>query len=609
MPDNRYRDAMDKVRTRADFEARTFARLEKEFHMEELRKPQKRRPLRIAGYAAAALACALAVVLIVPNVIPRWTAMRAQIPAELADTPSRKDAAGGAQETGAPVVEQLMDTDSEMSLDGSVSSTSLVADAVPAPASVVSATRMPEFNTDEYAFLRENGFLSTLTSPLSTFAADVDTASYANVRRMLLDGTLPPADAVRIEEMINYFHYDYPMPGEGEPFSVTTEIAPCPWNPDAKLLLVGLQAREIDASKRPACNLVFLIDVSGSMDGPDRPGLAQKAFLLLTEQLKPGDRVSIVTYAGSDSVVLTGATVEDRAKITQAIENLFAGGVTAGSEGIVTAYRIAREQFIDGGLNRVILATDGDLNVGVTSEGELTRLIEEEKKSGVFLSVMGFGSGNYKDNKLEALADHGDGNYSYIDSELEARKVLVEEMGASFFTVCKDAKFQIEFNPARVSSYRQIGYENRALNDQDFADDTKDGGEIGAGHRVTALYEIIEADGSAQGGALKYQTSETTGSSEYLTVSVRAKEPDGDVSKLYAYPVGGESVREKMSDNMAFAAAVAETGMLLRGSEHSGSASYQSATSLLENIPGLSADPYKDEFAYLVRQLARGRIG
>ncbi len=420
----------------------------------------------------------------------------------------------------------------------------------------VYATQMPEFNTDEYSYIRENGFQSVLTSPLSTFAADVDTASYSNLRRMLLDGALPPADAVRVEEMINYFHYDYPRPVEGEPFSVTTEIAPCPWNPKAKLLLVGLQAKEIDASARPACNLVFLIDVSGSMDSPDKLGLAQKAFLMLTEQLKPGDRVSIVTYAGSDSVVLTGATVEDRAKITQAIENLFAGGSTAGSEGIKTAYRIAREQFIEGGLNRVILATDGDLNVGVTSEGELTRLIEEEKKSGVFLSVMGFGSGNLKDNKLEALADHGDGNYSYIDSELEARKVLVEEMGrASSREQGRQAPDRVQPDGCAVPSDR---LENRALDDRDFADDKKDGGESGAGHRVTVLYDIIEADGSVEGGALKYQTSESTGSSEYLTVSVRAKKPDGDVSELYAYPVGDGSVRQTMSDNLAFASAVAQ---------------------------------------------------
>ena len=409
--------------------------------------------------------------------------------------------------------------------------------------------------------------------------------------------------------MINYFRYDYPKPLEGEPFSVTAEIAPCPWNPKAKLLLVGLQAKEIDESARPACNLVFLIDVSGSMEGPDRLGLAQKAFLLLTEQLREGDRISIVTYAGAESVVLEGAKGSDKARIMTAIENLTAGGSTAGSEGIRTAYRIAREHFIEGGNNRVILATDGDMNVGITSEGELTRLIEEEKKSGVFLSVMGFGSGNYKDNKLEALADHGNGNYSFIDSPMEARKVLVEEMGASFFTVCKDVKLQLEFNPEKVAQYRQIGYENRIMASQDFADDQKDGGEVGAGHRVTALYEIIEADGGQGESGLKYQVSQTTGSPEYLTVSVRAKDPDGDVSKLYTYPVGAESLKQAPSDNLAFAASVAEVGMLLRGSQYAGSASYQDAAERMEAIPNLHADSYKDEFAYMVRKLARGRVG
>lgn len=608
MPDNRYKDAMDKVRVSADFEARTVARLEKELYAPaKFRKPVKRGPLRVAGFAAAALAFALAVALVVPGALPlRWAAMRAPLIQEI-DAPAAEGAEEAKLTAAAPGDLAAGAAGADQSVDADESIESLLDGGAAAPQPAANAARA--HNTDEYSFIRENGFQSTRTSPLSTFAADVDTASYANVRRMLLDGMLPPADAVRIEEMINYFRYDYPRPKDGEPFSVTAEIAPCPWNKDAKLLMVGLQAREIEQSARPASNLVFLIDVSGSMEGPDRLGLAQKAFMMLTEQLKPGDRVSIVTYAGSDNVVLTGATAEDRAKIIKAIENLFAGGCTAGSDGIRTAYRIAREQFIKGGNNRVILATDGDLNVGVTSEGELARLIQEEKKSGVFLSVMGFGDGNYKDNKLEALADHGDGNYAYIDSELEARKALVEEMGASFFTVCKDAKFQIEFNPARVAQYRQIGYENRALDDRDFADDKKDGGEIGAGHRVTALYEIIEADGTVEGGALKYQTSQATGSREYLTVSVRAKEPDGDASKLYQYPVGDESARETLSDNMAFAAAVAETGMLLRGSEHSGSASYQSAAALLEGIPGLSKDPCKDEFAYLVRQLARGRIG
>lgn len=472
--------------------------------------------------------------------------------------------------------------------------------SLPSPAGVYA------YNTEEYAYIKEHGFQSTLLNPLSTFAADVDTASWTNVRRRLLEGTLPPEDAVRIEEMINYFRYDYPAPAAGEPFSVTTEIAPCPWNPEAKLLLVGLQAKDLAPEERPASNLVFLIDVSGSMEGADRLGLAQRAFMMLTEQLQEGDRVSIVTYAGTDSVVLVGAGVEDKPAIMSAIENLFASGSTAGGKGIQTAYRIAEEQFIKGGNNRVILATDGDLNVGVTSEGELTRLIEEKKKSGVFLSVLGFGYGNLKDNKLEALADHGNGHYAYIDTILEARRALVEEMGGTLFTVAKDVKFQIEFNPERVAKYRQIGYENRQLASEDFADDSKDGGEVGAGHRVTALYEIIEttAEEAADAG-LKYQRTETTGSVEYLTVSVRAKDPEGDESRLFSYPVGEESVREEMSDNLKFASAVAQTGMLLRKSEFVGTASYAAVAEQLEGISGIKEDPWKDEFAFLVRRLAR----
>ena len=597
MNDNAYKKVMDKLQPGADFEARTERLLER--HLEkpaERKAPAPRRKFKAAGYAVAALAAALAVILIAPNLLPeRFTLLRARestpaLEAEATGVPAQK-----AMEAGVP-----MERDS-----ASLTSGDAVA-AAPMPGAAYSAVQ-PQFNTDEYAYIKESRFQSTLTNPLSTFAADVDTASYANVRRMLLAGEKPPADAVRIEEMLNYFHYNYPAPKEGEPFSVTTEIAPCPWNPKAKLLLVGLQAKDIDESTRPACNLVFLMDVSGSMEGADRLGLAQKAFLMLAEHLKEQDRISIVTYAGDDRVVLEGAKGSDKAEIMTAIENLTAGGSTAGSEGIKTAYEIARKYFIQGGNNRVILATDGDLNVGVTSEGDLTRLIEEEKQSGVFLSVMGFGSGNYKDNKLEALADNGNGNYSFIDSELEARKVLVEEMGASFFTVAKDVKLQIEFNPEKVAEYRQIGYEDRVMDSQDFSDDTKDGGEVGAGHRVTALYEIVEADGQQPSG-LKYQQSQTTGSPEYLTVSVRAKDPDGDVSKLYQYPVGAESVKATPSDDMAFAAAVTEVGMLLRDSEYAGSASYQSASDLLSSIPNLTSDPYKDEFAYLVRKLARGEV-
>ncbi len=610
MPENRYKKAMDELRLSDDFEAKTQAALARRLREEGAAPPRKkRRGLRAAACTAAALAAIFAVAMIAPGMMTLpWAAKDAPVTDGIIVTPS-----GAPEDWQAMPLEGANPSVGIASLTGESASVtpdgaSFAADEVESLCAAPAAAALP-VNTEEYTYTPESGFRSAATEPLSTFAADVDTASYANVRRMLLSGEKPPADAVRVEEMLNYFRYDYPQPAAGEPFSVTTEIGPCPWNPAARLLLVGLQARQVDESARPKSNLVFLIDVSGSMDSPDKLGLVQKAFLMLTEQMKPGDRISIVTYAGEDSVLVEGAGSEDAARIQSAIESLSAGGMTAGSEGIKTAYRIAREQFIEGGNNRVILATDGDLNVGVTSEGALTRLIESEKKSGVFLSVMGFGTGNYKDAKLEALADNGDGNYAYIDSLLEARKVLVEEMGASFFTVCKDVKLQLEFNPDKVSSYRLIGYENRRLAASDFADDAKDGGEIGAGHRVTALYEIVPASGAAGEDGLKYQTRASTGSADYLTVSVRAKAPDGDASRLYAYPVGEDSVKTEPSDNLRFAAAVAQAGMLLRESPYAGSASFEDVARQLEEIPDLRADPYKDEFAYLVRRLARGEIG
>lgn len=463
-----------------------------------------------------------------------------------------------------------------------------------------------EWNTEEYNHIVENGFQSVATAPLSTFAADVDTASYANLRRMLLDGQDPYPDAVRLEEMINYFHYDYPEPKEGEPFSVSTDLIPTPWNDQTSLLRVGLQAAQPDWQAMPPSNLVFLIDVSGSMNSPNKLPLVKQAFLLLTENLRPEDTISIVTYASSDRVVLDGATGDEGMDIQSAIENLTAGGSTAGSKGITTAYELARKHFIPGGNNRVILATDGDLNVGVTSEGELTRLIEKEKQSGVFLSVLGFGDGNLKDNKLEALADHGNGNYSYIDSVLEAKRVLVEEMGGTLFTVAKDVKFQVEFNPEKVAAYRLIGYENRIMAAEDFSDDTKDGGEVGAGHRVTVLYELVEpgAELDIPGVDLKYQTVTPTGSDEWLTVSVRYKEPDGDTSKLLEYPVGGART-DAISQDTLLAACVAQFGMLLRGSEYAGTATYQSIAETLATLPGVVEDPYQSELLYLVQQQAR----
>lgn len=461
------------------------------------------------------------------------------------------------------------------------------------------------FNSEEYNAITENDFVSVNNNPLSTFSIDVDTASYSNIRRMILnDGKVEP-DAVRLEEMINYFKYDYKKPDSGVPFSVNTELSDCPWNEDAKLLLVGLQAEDIDLSKRPSSNLVFLLDVSGSMNAPDKLPLMQKAFALLTENLTKQDRISIVTYAGEERVILEGAEGNDTLKINSAIEELTASGSTAGAAGIKTAYQLAEENFIKGGNNRVILATDGDLNVGITSEGALTRLIEEEREKGVFLSVLGFGTGNIKDNKMEALADNGNGNYAYIDSLLEAKKVLVDEMGGTLFTVAKDVKLQVEFNPVKIKGYRLIGYENRTLNTEDFNDDTKDAGEIGAGHRVTALYELLTSDSKQKipETDLKYQSKPgTTDSREWLTINIRYKEPDGRESKLISVPAGESIYTVTMPDNLAFASSVASFGMLLRDSKWKGSSSYDRIINQLEDL-NLSGDEYKQEFLSLVKKI------
>lgn len=463
------------------------------------------------------------------------------------------------------------------------------------------------FNTEEYSYISENGYKSVVDEPLSTFSVDVDTASYSNLRRFLNSGQKVPADAVRIEEMLNYFSYDYPEPKEGEPFSVTTEYSDCPWNEDNRLLLIGLQAQEIDFDRRPDSNLVFLLDISGSMYSDDKLPLVQKAFTMLAENLTERDRVSIVTYAGYESVVLDGVPGSETARIAAAIDDLEAGGSTAGAAGIERAYELAEKNYIPGGNNRVILATDGDLNVGISSEGELTRLIQEKKKSGVHLSVIGVGTGNIKDNKMEALADNGDGNYNYIDSMFEAKKVLVDEMGGTLITVAKDVKVQVEFNPGYVAGYRLIGYENRLLDKEDFNDDKVDAGEIGSGHRVTALYEIVPAGGSAsdQAASLKYQTgAQLVDSTELLTVSLRYKEPNGSKSTLLAYPVESGSYSPERSENLSFAAAVAEFGMVLRDSENRGNADYDTVLALAEPCIHQDTDDYKKEFLKLV-EMAR----
>lgn len=464
---------------------------------------------------------------------------------------------------------------------------------------------MYPYNTEEYGKITENGYKSTAQNPLSTFSTDVDTASYSNVRRMLKQGWrgIDP-DAVRVEEFINYFDYDYPEPDTYDPFSVTTELSDCPWNDEAKLLLVGLKAEDIDINEREPLNLVFLIDVSGSMFSEDKLPLVQKSFSMLTDNLGEDDRISIVTYAGEDRIVLGGTSGADKEKIKEAINSLEAGGSTYGEAGINRAYELAEKYFIKNGNNRVILATDGDLNVGLSSTEELTELIEEKRESGVYLSVLGFGSGNIKDDRMEALADCGNGNYSFIDSEFEAKKVLVEEMCGTLYTVAKDVKIQVEFNPANVAEYRLIGYENRALADRDFADDTKDAGEIGAGHTVTALYELI-LEGTAGNIELKYQqekpavTEPNEYSNELLTVSLRYKYPESDTSRLLSVPVTNDLYMEKMPKNMTFAAAAAEFGMVLRGSDYRGTASCEQILDLLGSYD-YGDDEYKREFTELV---------
>lgn len=473
-------------------------------------------------------------------------------------------------------------------------------------------------NSEEYGAIAEEGFKSVSDHPLSTFSVDVDTASYSNIRRMINRGEVIPKDAVRIEEMINYFHYNYGEPQGEEPLAVTTELSDCPWNPDHQLLLVGLKAEEIDFDSRPMSNLVFLLDVSGSMYDEDKLPLVQKSFSMLTDELTENDRVSIVTYAGYEEVVLEGARGDEKSKIREALERLEAGGSTAGEAGINMAYELAETYFIKGGNNRVILATDGDLNVGISSEAELKKLIEEKRKSGVHLSVLGFGTGNLKDNKMETLADNGDGNYAYIDNQMEAKKVLVEEMGGTLLTVAKDVKIQIEFNPAQIAGYRLIGYENRALADRDFSDDTVDAGEIGSGHRVTALYEIIRAGAGTTEIDLKYQSGreegevpepvpeETAGNSaskyadELLTINIRYKDPGETESKLFSVPVEADKYQKELPENLRFASAVAEFGMLLRDSEYKGDSSFEQVIALISELPDRSMDDYMLQFKQLV---------
>ena len=535
-------------------------------------------------------------------------------------------ACGGGADNGTPSMDAYTNSEQSGGYDGMIVNSPQMAEDVDfdmansyATADTAEAptdeTASQDWNTEEYSALEEAGFKAVANSPLSTFSADVDTASYSNVRRMIEQGYSMdeiPAGAVRIEEMLNYFTYDYNLPKKDEPFGVTTMIGDCPWNEDAKLLQIGLKTQEIDFGEAPDSNLVFLLDVSGSMRDDDKLPLLQKSFSMLVEELGEKDMVSIVTYAGSDRVVLAGGSGDNQARIIEAINALEAGGSTNGAAGIETAYALAEKYFIEGGNNRVIIATDGDLNVGVSSESDLKELVTEKKESGVYLSVLGFGTGNIKDNKMETLADCGNGNYAYIDSIGEAKKVLVEQMGATLVTVAKDVKLQVEFNPAYVKGYRLLGYENRALATEDFDDDRKDAGEIGAGHMVTALYEIVPVDSGQEIAEteLKYQDNKSdTGviNGEWLNLKIRYKEPDADESILKEYPVTQEDYTDKPSEDFYFAAAVAEFGLMLRDSEYKGDASFENVRALLKKVD-TDEDDYKDEFVYLVKKLQKATI-
>lgn len=468
----------------------------------------------------------------------------------------------------------------------------------------------PNFNTESYNAIDETPFKYVKYNPLSTFSIDVDAASYSNMRRFINNSQLPPKDAVRIEEMINYFSYDYPEPKGEHPFSIYTEMSDCPWDKEHKLVHIGIKGISIDKENLPPSNLVFLLDVSGSMGSPNKLPLLKKAFRLLVDQLTEKDKVTIVVYAGAAGCVLETTPGSDKETILEALERLNAGGSTAGGAGIKLAYEMAKKAFIKKGNNRVILATDGDFNIGASSDAEMTRLIEEKRDMGIFLTVLGFGMGNYKDSKMEAIADKGNGNYAYIDNIMEAKKVLVNEMGATLLTIAKDVKIQVEFNPANVQAYRLIGYENRMLNAEDFADDKKDAGELGAGHTVTALYEIVPVGVKTdfpKPDTLRYQTENIptvdTKEDEMMLVKFRYKKPDGDKSILIEKPVKKEYKKfDKTSDNFRFSAAVAGFGMLLRDSMFKGTLSYGKVLEWAKGSVGKDKYGYRAEFIDLVKK-------
>ncbi len=491
--------------------------------------------------------------------------------------------------------------------------------AAPAPPTISDTQRSrQDFNTATYDHIEENPFLAATSNPLSTFSIDVDTASYSNTRRFIESGALPPKDAVRVEEMLNYFSYDYPQPKGDDPFSINLDSTSCPWEPTHRLVRIGLKGREIATDKRPASNLVFLLDVSGSMMPPERLPLIKQSMRLLVDKLTENDRVAIVVYAGASGLALPPTSGDHKEQILSALENLQAGGSTNGAEGIELAYKTAADNFIKGGVNRVILATDGDFNIGVTNQGDLVRLIEEKAKSGVFLSVLGVGNDNLKDSTMQKLADKGNGNYAYLDSLDEARKVLVQQMSGTLVTIAKDVKIQVEFNPARVASYRLIGYEKRMLRKEDFNNDKIDAGEIGAGHTVTALYEVVPVGAGSDpttsvpsADPWKYQGTRSVAapstpqnnSSEMMTVKLRYKKPDGDKSQLIERTLtDNEAKFVNASVDLKFAAAVAEFGMLLRNSDYKGNGTIGAVLEWAQEGKGADVNGYRAGFIEMARK-------
>lgn len=472
------------------------------------------------------------------------------------------------------------------------------------------------YNREGYDRIPENPFLKVDHNPLSTFSIDVDAASYSNLRRIINEGRMPPLGAVRIEEMINYFSYNYPQPKDDKPFSVNTEMASCPWNPEHHLLMIGLQGKKINVESLPAANLTFLVDVSGSMNSADKLPLVKESLNLLVDQLRPADRVSLVVYAGNAGLVLPPTTGKDKQRIREAISQLEAGGSTAGGMGIQLAYRTARQNFISEGNNRVILCTDGDFNVGASSDDELERIIEEERKSGVYLTVLGFGTGNYQDAKMQKLANKGNGNHAYIDGMSEAKKVLSSEFGGTLFTIAKDVKLQIEFNPAQVQAYRLIGYENRMLAKEDFNNDKKDAGDMGSCHTVTALYELVppgikmkEPDSiQLSRYTSHFKASIPAHSDELLQISLRYKKPDSEVSQLLTVAVkhvDPRLLKSAMSDNFLLASSVAEFGLLLSDSKYKGTASYLSAKAAAQKTLENDKAGYRKELVQLMEKALR----